>query len=305
VTLNILSLGFAGGQVSTSTAVISNQDSSIYKNDEQRRRELADFLRSRRERLKPSPGKFVQISRRRTPGLRREEVAELSGVGATWYTWLEQARDIQPSSEVLDRIGKALELNAFELAHLFQLAGKVLPSALGASHEEVPTAVKSVVDHTLGVPAIVLGERFDLLYWNTEFNYLFGDMSLVPQSDRNWMYLLLCDKKIRGAITDWESHAKRILAEFRAAIGERIGSPWIAELLERMKREIPEFENWWKSHDVRERISLSFEMTHAQLGRISFERSVYSPVDAPKLRMVIYTPLTPGLTDKIAEKTRI
>jgi transcriptional regulator with XRE-family HTH domain len=291
--------------VSTSTAVISNQDSSIYKNDEQRRRELADFLRSRRERLKPNPGKFVQLSRRRTPGLRREEVAELSGVGATWYTWLEQARDIQPSSEVLDRIGKALELNPFELTHLFQLAGKVLPSILDLSHEEVPEAVKRVIGHSLGVPAMVLGERFDLLHWNAEFSYLFGDMSLVPKADRNWMYLLHCGKNIRDSIIDWEIHGKRIMAEFRAAIGERIGNPWIVELIDRMKHESPEFENWWKSHDVRERVSLSFEMTHAELGRISFERSVYSPVDAPKLRMVIYTPLTPNLTEKIRLKNRI
>jgi transcriptional regulator with XRE-family HTH domain len=290
--------------VSTSTAVISNQDSSIYKNDEQRRRELADFLRSRRERLKPNPGKFVQLSRRRTPGLRREEVAELAGVGATWYTWLEQARDIQPSSEVLDRIGKALELNPFELTHLFQLAGKVLPSVLDATHEEVPAAVKRVIDHTLGVPAMVLGERFDLLYWNSEFNYLFGDVTRIPQADRNWMFLLLCDKKIRSSIVDWDTHGKRIMAEFRAAIGDRIGNPWIAELIERMKRESPEFENWWKSHDVRERVSLSFELTHQDLGRVSFERSVYSPVDAPKLRMVVYTPLTPNLTEKIVAKTR-
>jgi hypothetical protein len=184
------------------------------------------------------------------------------------------------------------------------LAGKVLPSVLDATHEEVPAAVKRVIDHTLGVPAMVLGERFDLLYWNSEFNYLFGDVTRIPQADRNWMFLLLCDKKIRSSIVDWDTHGKRIMAEFRAAIGDRIGNPWIAELIERMKRESPEFENWWKSHDVRERVSLSFELTHQDLGRVSFERSVYSPVDAPKLRMVVYTPLTPNLTEKIVAKTR-
>lgn len=288
---------------------ISNQDSSNYKhnvnaslmsNDEQRRRELADFLRTRRERLKPTPGKFVQLSRRRTPGLRREEVAELAGVGATWYTWLEQARDIQPSSEVLDRIARALELNPFEVKHLFTLAGKVVPSANTFTREEVPPAVKRMIDETMNVPAIVLGERLDLLYWNGEFNYFLSSIPLLSSESHNWMELIFCNEAVRKNLIDWETHARRIIAEFRAAIGDQIGTPWAVELIDRLRAKSPEFADWWKSHDVRERVSLSFEILHSELGRISFERSVYSPVDLPKIKLVMFTPLTSSVKALIA-----
>jgi transcriptional regulator with XRE-family HTH domain len=280
---------------------ISNQDSSNYNvNDEQRRRELADFLRTRRERIKPIPGKFVQISRRRTPGLRREEVAELAGVGATWYTWLEQARDIQPSSEVLDRIARALELNPFEVKHLFTLAGKVVPAANTFIREEVPPAVKRMIDETINVPAIVLGERLDLLYWNSEYNYFFSAIPLLQSEAYNWMELIFCNEAARKSLVDWETHARRIIAEFRAAIGDQIGTPWAAELIDRLRTKSPEFADWWKSHDVRERVSLSFEILHPQLGKISFERSVYSPVDLPKIKLVMFTPLTPRVKTLIA-----
>jgi transcriptional regulator with XRE-family HTH domain len=264
------------------------------KNDEERRKELADFLRTRRERLKPTPGKVTQLTRRRTPGLRREEVAEIAGVGATWYTWLEQARDIQPSADVLERVGKALELNPFEMSHLFMLAGRIAPVHEHLSLEEVPASLKRIIDD-LKIPALVVGERLDHLYWNSKYIELVAPEweTLQAKGIRNWLQYIFLDASVRERLVDWESHSKRILAEFRASIGEQVGTPWVTELLEQLKNGSPEFVSSWKNHDVRERVSLTFDIQHPTLGRLSFERSVYSPVDAAKLKLFLFTPVKP------------
>lgn len=264
-----------------------------HKNDEERRKELADFLRTRRERLKPVPGKVSQLTRRRTPGLRREEVAEIAGVGATWYTWLEQARDIQPSADVLERVGKALELNPFELNHLFALAGRIAPASGVQTLEQVPPSLKRIIDD-LRFPALVVGERLDHLYWNKRYIELIAPEweEIQGKSIRNWLQYIFLEPLVRERLVDWETHSKRIIAEFRASIGEQIGSPWVTELVEQLRSKSPEFAASWKSHDVRERVSLTFEVDHPKLGRLCFERSVYSPVDAPKLKFTLFTPVT-------------
>jgi transcriptional regulator with XRE-family HTH domain len=281
-------------ETSSTDTSISNRNGSNYKNDEERRKELADFLRTRRERLKPTPGKVSQLSRRRTPGLRREEVAEIAGVGATWYTWLEQSRDIQPSAEVLERVGKALELNPFEMNHLFALAGRVAPASQLSTLEQVPASLKRIIDD-LRIPALVVGERMDHLYWNKKYTELVAPEwdSIQGKGIRNWLQYIFLEPSVRERLVDWESHSKRILAEFRASIGEQVGSPWVVELIEQLRTSSPEFASSWKSHDVKERVSLSFEIDHPTLGRLGFERSVYSPVDASKLKLVLFTPLKP------------
>jgi transcriptional regulator with XRE-family HTH domain len=269
-----------------------NENSNASNNDDRRRKELGDFLRTRRERFKAIPETAGQLTRRRTPGLRREEVAEMAGVGATWYTWLEQARDINPSGEVLEKIGKALELNPFEMQHLFGLAGKIYQVSAQSTSEEVPHSLKQFVDRVLTIPALVLGQRKDPLYWNEHFTKqiqcIYGDPTASP---RNSLEATFTDKTIRQRIINWEIHAKRSIGEFRADIGDQIGSPWVTELVERLKTVSPEFAHWWKAHDVLGRNTLSFEIMHPTQGPITFERAVYSPGEAPTLRLVLFTPV--------------
>jgi transcriptional regulator with XRE-family HTH domain len=257
----------------------------------ERRKELADFIRTRREKLKPALDKVSPLIRRRTPGLRREEVAELAGVGATWYTWLEQSRDIHPSTEVLERVGKALSLNPFEMRHLFTLAGKVYQGAEVQTNETVPEALKRFVDESLDIPALIVGERKDHLYWNEHFTTQVRSALCGKSDGRNYLEMLFLDPAAREFLVNWEGHAKRMIAEFRAGIGDKIGTPWVSELIERLKSQSAEFALWWKDHDVSDRSAFTYEINHPKLGRLAFERTVYSPAEAPDLKLVLFKPI--------------
>lgn len=258
---------------------------------EQRRRELADFLRTRREKLKPEQVGITQLSRRRTPGLRREEVAELAGVGTTWYTWLEQARDIQPSGEVLRRLGQALNLNPAEMRHMFALAGKALPPDIDAVKEEVTPSLRRLLDHGLSVPAIVLGQRWDVIGYNKAAEETLPDLMKVPADKRNWLYFVFCTEGPRANLEQWESNARRLIAEFRASLGDLLDNPWVHELVEQLKTESPEFGQWWKDHDVRDRRATVIQFSHPTKGQVVAERSVFKSDENPKLTLMLFTPV--------------
>src|SRR5579885_2965404 len=151
------------------------------RDDVERRKELADFLRNRRARVRPEPG---NRARRRTPGLRREEVAELSGISVSWYTWLEQARDIRPSTDLLVRLSQALKLDPFETNHLFNLAGKAPPEGVESTTTEVPEALKQLVTDVIRAPAFVMSERTDFLLWNRQFIQQIFDLESLPPERR-------------------------------------------------------------------------------------------------------------------------
>lgn len=258
---------------------------------EQRRRELADFLRTRREKIKPEHVGLAQGSRRRTPGLRREEVAELAGVGTTWYTWLEQARDIQPSSEVLRRLGLALQLNSAEMRHLFILAGKALPMDLNSDTEELTETMKRFLNNALHVPAVVVGARWDILGMNAKAEEVFTGAKDLDPKRRNWIYMAFCQSHIRKNDPEWQSNARRLLAEFRASLGEALDNPWVQEIVELLKKESPEFNSWWREHDVRDNDPVIVEMGSAGGTPTKYERLVLRPWDQTRFRVLIFTPL--------------
>ena len=190
-----------------------------------KQRELASFLRGRRERVKTVPSQFSGLSRRRTPGLRREEISEMAGVGTAWYTWLEQARDIQPSTEVLERIGKALELTLPEMRHLFSLAGKPIPATYSPKVQKIPKTLEALINTAIQAPSLVLGAEMDSLYWNKQFSDSVVDLNSYPEDQRNWIYFIFCNKDFKNRIENWETHAKFILGIFRAVAVNQVGSP--------------------------------------------------------------------------------
>src|SRR4051812_33621890 len=192
--------------------------------DEERRRELASFLRSRRERRRPAAGGRPAIGRRRTPGLRREEVAQLAGTGVTWYTWLEQGRPISVSTQVLDAVARALRLDADEHAHLFTLAGAPPPDP-----EPEPAAVAAPLTTMLDAldpyPALVISPRWDILAWNRAEAALVGDLDALPPARRNLMWLLFTEPAWNTLLVDWEQAASRSIAQYRAAMASHVGEP--------------------------------------------------------------------------------
>jgi transcriptional regulator with XRE-family HTH domain len=263
-----------------------------HRNDEDRRKELADFIKIRRARVKPSESRHPFSSHRRTPGLRREEVAEMAGVSASWYTWLEQARDIRPSVEFLIRLSQVLHLNPFESNHLFNLAGRIPPEALETNRQEVPPALEQLIYKILQVPAYVMGERFDILIWNKLFTEKIFDVGQMPEHRRTVLDMIFTEEEAFQSRPEWEEDAKRTVAEFRWSVGKQVGSPWVKDLVTRMCAESPKFSQLWRLHDVQERKkSRIVELRHQKSVSRYFIRSIYIPLEAENLRLVIFNPV--------------
>lgn len=262
-----------------------------HENESLSRRELAEFLRSRREKLTPELVGLPKGTRRRTPGLRREEVAELAGVGTTWYTWLEQARDIQPSVEVLRRLSKALLLSPAELRHMFALAGKAAPAEVEISPELIPDSIQRLVDHAIGVPALILGKRWDVIGGNELGKDVFQVVFDRPAHDRNWLDFIFRAQISRENLEAWESNARRLIAEFRASVSDQFDNPWVVEVVDRLKVESPEFEHWWREHDVRENSSVTVRFQHPDLGPLQFERTLLQTTENFKIKILIFNPV--------------
>ncbi|MEV3930245.1 MULTISPECIES: helix-turn-helix transcriptional regulator [unclassified Streptomyces] len=216
---------------------------------EVRRHELAGFLRSRRERITPEQVGLPRGSRRRTPGLRREEVAQLSAVGVTWYTWLEQARDIQVSPQVLDSLARALLLDPSERTHLFALAGAVDP-APGSACTGIAPAVHEMLTRLEPFPACVQNSRYDILAYNRTYGRLLCDLDAVAPEDRNCMLLGYLDEDWRASVVDLPAANRVMAAKFRASMAEHLAEPAWKALLGRLEAASPEFREIWARHEV-------------------------------------------------------
>lgn len=263
--------------------------------DEQRRQDLADFLRTRRMRISPEQVGLIGGGRRRTPGLRREEVAQLANVGVSWYTLLEQGRDIHPSSEVLHSIADALQLTPPERQHLFLLAGQQHPIDTYTSDEQVSPALRHVLDALNPVPAYIVGHRWNRLAWNTAAEHIFALSKSMPPYEYNVVWRIFTDSKNRHIYKNpvWEQVAQKVLAEFRADSARYADEEWFQRLIADLHRVSPEFRAWWPRHDVRVISNTLKEMEHPLVGCLSFEHTILQVPTMPELKVMIYTPL-PG-----------
>ncbi len=259
--------------------------------DRERRRELADFLRTRRGRLAPERVGLPRGARRRTPGLRREEVAQLADVGTTWYTWLEQERAIRVSAQVLDSIARALQLDGAERRHLFLLADQPLPPLPPPFEERVSPALQRLLDAQGRNPAYVVGRRWDRIAWNGAARAVFDDFPTLPPRERNTVWRLFTDPTKRRFHVDWVGTAQHVLAQFRADSARHVGDPWFTELIDDLHRASPEFRAWWPRHDVWGNPDGRKELEHPCSGRLVLEHTTLQVPDAPDLKVIMYTPL--------------
>ncbi|ARE78545.1 helix-turn-helix transcriptional regulator [Streptomyces sp. NPDC059558] len=256
-----------------------------------RRHELAEFLRSRRERITPEQVGLVRGPRRRTPGLRREEVAHLSSVGVTWYTWLEQARDIQVSAQVLDAVARALLLDVSEREHLFALAGSLDP-APPADCPSVTPAVRALLDQLGHIPACVQNSRYDTVAYNATYGRLLCDLDRKPPEDRNCMWLAFTDPEWREAVVDLPSTHRIMAARFRAAMAEHLAEPAWTTLLARLEGASAEFRKVWARHEVvGGQVAKAKYIRNAHVGMLHVEHTNLwlGPRTGP--RLVTYVPL--------------
>jgi transcriptional regulator with XRE-family HTH domain len=237
----------AANRVAELASVVSLPSSN---GDELRRRELAAFLRNRRERIRPEQaGLPPSRRRRRTPGLRREEVAQLAGVGVTWYTWLEQGREINASPQVLDAIARTLQFDSHEHSHLLTLAG-VATTTIADECLALCHTVQPLLDQLEPYGACVITPRFDLLAYNRIYSSFFDNLDELPIEDRNALWLTFTDPQWREVIVDWDDVVGRMVAEYRAAMAEHLDEPAWKTLVARLHGASPEFTAFWERHDV-------------------------------------------------------
>jgi transcriptional regulator with XRE-family HTH domain len=251
------------------------------------RAELSSFLKSRRARIAPAAVGLQNGQRRRTPGLRREEVADLAGVGLTWYTWLEQGRDIRVSAQVLGAIGRALQLEPSERAHLFRLAGHAPPAVQNAP--AISPRLQSVLDAWDPYPAQIAGRRRDILAWNRASDAIYG-WSRFPDEERNSMHVLFLDPATRRMFIDWENETAVAVAAFRADAGRDISDPDYQQLINQLTEQSPQWAALWLKQDVRGRPEGLKKLQHAKLGRINLEFTIFQVAEQPSLRLYLYTP---------------
>ncbi|MEU9366710.1 helix-turn-helix transcriptional regulator [Streptomyces avermitilis] len=254
-----------------------------------RRHELAAFLRHRREHITPEQVGLPRGRRRRTPGLRREEVAQLSAVGVTWYTWLEQARDIQVSVQVLDALARTLLLDSSERAHLFNLAGTADPEP-GANCPSVTDAQRALLEQLEPIPACIQNSRYDILAYNRTYGLLLCDLDAVAPVDRNCMLLCYTNADWQASLVRLDDTMRLMAAKFRASMAEHLAEPAWKMLLKRLSGESPEFREAWERHEVVGARSKLKQFRNAHVGLLSLNHTDLwlGPHNGP--RMVTYAP---------------
>ncbi|SAK76091.1 helix-turn-helix transcriptional regulator [Caballeronia ptereochthonis] len=264
-------------------------------------RSLGDFLRSRRTRL--DPASFGFSGRRRTPGLRREEVAQRANISPTWYTWLEQGRGGAPSAEVLDRISSALMLTDTEREHLFMLGLGRPPEVRYRPVEGVSPRLQRLLDSLQTSPAIIKTATWNVVAWNRAAAVVLTDYGALPPGQRNILHFLFRDPAVRAKQHDWESVARFVVGAFRADVARAGLVSEAAELVDELCSASPEFDALWRDNDVLGHSDADTvkRLLHPTLGPVELEYSAFSVDGRPDLGMIVYTPVD----GEIAERIRV
>ncbi|MBP0459486.1 helix-turn-helix transcriptional regulator [Streptomyces montanisoli] len=253
---------------------------------------LAGFLRSRREMLRPEEAGIEPGPRRRTPGLRREEVAQLSGVSVTWYTWLEQGRKITVSGQVLEGLARALRLSAAERRHLYTLAGVALSDDVPQPAVVNPT-LRALVETLDPNPAHVTNLCWDLLAYNEAYEKLVGGLDGLPDGQRNSIWLLFTRPSMRTLLVDWRREAKDILGQFRTAVGRYPNDPRVRELLDALTAASPDFVAMWSQHPVQAFTPATKRFQHPMAGPVAFNYAKLTVAEDDNQHLVVFLPASP------------
>jgi transcriptional regulator with XRE-family HTH domain len=256
---------------------------------ERRRAELGRFLKARRARLSPEDFGMPPGSRRRTPGLRREEVALLAGVGVTWYTWLEQGRQINASTQVLDAVARTLRLDRAEREHLYRLA-EATPLRTECARTVVPDTIREIVYSLEPLPANLVNSRFDLLLSNDAFEELFWQWHTMPCIHKNTLWCCITEPSARGKFVEYDNQVRYMVARLRAAYGLHVGDPDWEEDIRRLASMSREFAELWARHDVADAEPRTLTYLHPRAGTLSLAVSELDVPDLPEARIVIYSP---------------
>ena len=259
---------------------------------------LGTFLKGRRTQLDPVAFGFTR-GRRRTPGLRREEVAQRANISPTWYTWLEQGRGGAPSADVLNRIAAGLMLTDAEREHLFILGLGRPPEVRYKSAEGVTPRLQRVLDALEVSPAIVKTPLWDVVAWNRAAATVLTDYGQLPPLERNILRLMFANSRVRAAQEDWMSVARFVVGAFRADVARAGATAQIGQFVQELSRLSPEFEALWQANDVRAYGDGLKVLHHRTLGKLELEYSAFAVDGRPDLGMIVYNPVTGADADRI------
>jgi transcriptional regulator with XRE-family HTH domain len=256
---------------------------------EQRRAELGEFLKARRARLSPGDFGMPRGSRRRTPGLRREEVALLAGVGVTWYTWLEQGRQINASTQVLDAVARTLRLDRAEREHLYRLA-EATPLRTECVRTQVPDTIREIVHSLEPLPATLVNSRFDILLSNEAHEELFWEWHSMPCIHKNTLWCCITEPAARGRFVEYDKQVRYMVARLRSAYSRHLGGQDWEEDIRRLGSLSREFTELWARHEVADPEPRVLTYLHPQAGPLSLAVSELNVPDLPEARIQVYTP---------------
>lgn len=259
----------------------------------QRYKELGDFLKTRRAKILPSQVGLPEGLRRRTPGLRREEVSFLSGVGLTWYTWLEQGRPIQISAQVLESLARTFMLDKEEAIHLYTLAKQAPPASLSIVNNTVTPMLQHVLDNLEFSPATILDSYWNIIAWNKAAAKIIFDYGKIDACKRNLIRIMFTNEEYKETIPNWNSVAQDMIARFRATYGKFTGDLWGENFVNELRSESTEFDSWWIMHNVKTDDEMFKNINHPILGSLKFEYTAYQVLSENNLRMTILSSL-PG-----------
>jgi transcriptional regulator with XRE-family HTH domain len=259
---------------------------------------LGLYLKDRRTRLDPAAFGF-SATRRRTPGLRREEVAQRANISATWYTWLEQGRGGAPSANVLNRISSALMLTDIEREHVFLLGLGRPPEVRYKAADAVTPRLQRLLDALEASPAIIKTATWDVVAWNRAAAVMLTDYGALPPGQRNILRLIFGDPRVKAAQHDWENVARFVVGSFRADAARAGAVSEVAQLVEELCALSPDFEALWRDNDVRVHGEGVKRLRHPILGPIAFEYSALAVDGRPDLSMIVYNPATSSDIDRI------
>ncbi|MGB7975886.1 MAG: helix-turn-helix transcriptional regulator [Roseiarcus sp.] len=264
-----------------------------------RESQLAFYLKDRRTKLDPAAFGFA-AGRRRTPGLRREEVAQRANISPTWYTWLEQGRGGAPSADVLNRISRALMLTELEREHLFLLGLGRPPEARYRNSDEVTPRLQRVLDSLDPSPALIRNAKYDVVAWNRAATVMLVDYGSLPPEQRNILRFIFLDPRARAAQYDWTSVARFVLGAFRVDAARAGAAAEVEPLVEELCRLSPEFKAMWRDNDVPGHHGEAVKhIRHPVLGPLAFEYSAFAIDGRTDLAMVVYNPATPKDAERI------
>lgn len=263
-------------------------DPAAVDDDALRHAELAAFLRARRRALQPEDVGLSRSSGRRVSGLRREEVALLASVSMTWYTWLEQGRNIRTTPQILDSLARALLLDDANHRYLRRLGGH--PLASSRQDDAAPDAhhgsLRALVDEQMPSPALLIRPNGDLVNWNAAVSRLWFDPGTVPQERRNGL-VMLTSELLQGTLINWEDHCRKVIAGFRAEAGKRLGDPRNAQLVQMLTEASGVFRDAWAQHEVK-RLAGDRYVHQSKFGEITTEQLALRPIGSPMHILLVH-----------------